>query len=120
MAKSGLFDVVGHLDLIKVFKFLPNGDINAIAKNALLAIKNADMVLELNVAGYRKPINEPYPSLSLLKQAFELGVPITFSSDAHKPEQVAMFNDEIVAMARNVGYKECAFFRKRKREFIEF
>ena len=120
MAKSKLFDIVGHLDLIKVFKFMPKGDINEIAKNALIAIKNADMVLELNVAGYRKPIAEPYPSISLLKQAFELGIPVTFSSDAHKPEQVALFNDDIVKMAKEVGYTECAFFRKRKREFISF
>ncbi|MBD3808879.1 MAG: histidinol-phosphatase, partial [Epsilonproteobacteria bacterium] len=26
MAKSGLFDIVGHLDLIKIFKFLPKKD----------------------------------------------------------------------------------------------
>ena len=120
MAKSKLFDIVGHLDLIKVFKFMPKGNINEIAKNALIAIKNADMVLELNIAGFRKPVAEPYPSLSLLKQAYELGIPITFSSDAHKPEQVALFSDEIVRMAKEVGYTECAFFRKRKREFISF
>jgi len=120
MAKSKLFDIVGHLDLIKVFKFMPKGNINEIAKNALIAIKNADMVLELNIAGYRKPVAEPYPSRSLLKQAFDLDIPITFSSDAHKPEQVALFNDEIVKMAKDVGYKKCAFFRKRKKEFISF
>ena len=120
MAKSKLFDIVGHLDLIKVFKFMPKGNINEIAKNALIAIKNADMVLELNIAGYRKPVAEPYPSRSLLKQAFDLDIPITFSSDAHIPEQVALFNDEIVKMAKDVGYKKCAFFRKRKKEFISF
>ena len=53
MADTKLFDIVGHLDLIKVFKFLPNKDIIEIAKDALKAIKDADMVLELNVAGYR-------------------------------------------------------------------
>ncbi|MFK5937999.1 MAG: histidinol-phosphatase HisJ family protein [Sulfurimonas sp.] len=120
MAKSQLFDIVGHLDLIKVFKFMPKGDIAKIARKALIAIKNADMVLELNIAGYRKPIAEPYPSLSLLKQAYALGIPITFSSDAHKPEQVALFSDEIVQLAKEVGYTECAFFRKRKRKFVAF
>jgi histidinol-phosphatase (PHP family) len=120
MAKSKLFDIVGHLDLIKVFKFMPKKDINEIAKNALIAIKNADMVLELNVAGYRKPIAEAYPSLALLKQAFELEIPITFGSDAHKPEQISLFNDEIIQMAKSVGYTQCAFFRKRKRELIDF
>jgi histidinol-phosphatase (PHP family) len=120
MAESKLFDIVGHLDLIKVFKFMPNKDINLIAKEALLAIKKADMVLELNMSGFRKPIAEPYPSLSLLKVAFNLGIPITFGSDAHKPEQVGLFSKEIQKMAKSVGYKECALFRKRKREFVSF
>lgn len=120
MAKTELFDIVGHFDLIKVFKYMPNADINLLAKNALKAIKDADMVLELNIAGYRKPIKEAYPSQSLLKEAFALGIPITFGSDAHKPEQVALFDSEIVALAKSVGYKECAYFRKRKRFFESF
>jgi len=120
MAKSKLFDIVGHLDLIKVFKFMPNKDINEIAKAALEAIKKADMVLELNVAGYRKPIGEAYPSSSLLKQAYELGIPITFASDAHKPEQVSMYDDKVIKMAKEIGYTECALFKNRKREFIQF
>ena len=119
MAKSGHFDIVGHFDLIKVFKFMPNKSINELAKNALIAIKKADMVLELNVAGYRKPIGESYPSPSLLKMAFDLEIPITFGSDAHKPEQVSLFNDEIIELAQSVGYRECAFFRKRERIIVE-
>ena len=120
MANSRLFDIVGHFDLIKIFKFLPKGDINKMAKNALLAIKKSGMVLELNVAGYRKPIEEAYPSKSLLQQAYDLGIPITFASDAHKPEQVSMFKADIYNLAKSVGYKECAYFRKRKIEFVEF
>ena len=120
MANTKLFDIVGHLDLIKVFKFLPKGSISKMAKNALNAIKKADMVLELNVAGYRKKIEEPYPSKELLELAFSLEIPITFSSDAHKPEQVAMFNEQIVSLAREVGYTECAYFSKRKRIMREF
>jgi len=120
MANSKLFDIVGHLDLIKVFKYMPEGDINTMAKNALNAIKKSEMVLELNVSGYRKPVKEAYPSLSLLKQAFELDIPITFASDAHKPEQVSMFSDEIISMARSVGYKECAYFKNRELKFIKF
>jgi histidinol-phosphatase (PHP family) len=120
MADSRLFDIVGHLDLIKIFKYMPKKDILEIAKDALLAIKKADMVLEINMAGYRKPIAEPYPSLSLLKQAYELGIPITFASDAHKPEQVSLYSDEVVKMAKSVGYTQCAVFHKRKREFVNF
>ena len=120
MANSKLFDIVGHVDLIKVFKFMPKKDINEIAKNALLAIKKADMVLEINMSGYRKPIAEAYPSRSLLQEAYNLGIPITFGSDAHKPEQVGLFEGEIQTMARSVGYTQCAIFRNRKREFVNF
>ncbi|WP_321777440.1 histidinol-phosphatase [Sulfurimonas sp.] len=120
MANCKLFDIVGHLDLIKVFKYMPKKDITLIAKNALKAIKKADMVIELNVAGYRKPVKEAYPSPSLLKEIFKMDIPISFASDAHKPEQVGLFNDEIVKMAKSVGYTKCAIFRKRKREMISF
>lgn len=119
MAKSKLFDIVGHIDLIKVFKFMPNKNILEIAKNALIAIKESDMVLEINMAGYRKPIGEPYPSLDILKEAYKLEIPITFASDAHSPEQVGLYADEIVKMAKSVGYTQCATFKKRKRDIID-
>lgn len=120
MADSKLFDIVGHLDLIKIFKFMPNKNINEIAKDALIAIKKADMSIEINVAGFRKPIGEAYPSLSLLNEAKKLDIAITFASDAHKPEQVGIFNEEAIKMAKDAGYSECVFYRKRKKEFIKF
>jgi len=120
MAETQYFDIVGHLDLIKVFKYMPKGNLVEIAEEALQAIKNADMVLELNVAGYRKPCAEPYPSKALLERAFELNIPITFSSDAHKPEQVGLFREEIEAFAKEVGYTQCAYFKKRQRFMVDF
>jgi len=120
MAKSKLFDIVGHFDLIKVFKFMPKDDIVTMAAKALKAIKKSGMVLELNVAGYRKDVKEAYPSKELLQEAFKLDIPITFASDAHKPEQVSLFNEEIVNLAHDVGYRECAYFIKRELQFINF
>jgi len=120
MANTKLFDIVGHLDLIKVFKFMPKGNIVKMAFKALLAIQASGMVLELNVAGYRKKVKEPYPSRELLEVAFTLNIPITFSSDAHKPEQVALFNEEIVGIARSVGYTKCSYFIKRQRREMTF
>lgn len=120
MAKTRYFDIVGHLDLIKVFKFMPKKDIRQIAEEALQEIKKADMVLELNVAGYRKPCAEPYPSKPLLQRAYELDIPITFASDAHKPEQVGLYREEIEAFARSVGYTQCAYFKNKERFMIDF
>ncbi len=120
MAYSGLFDIVGHLDLLKVFRFLPTKDIRVLAKDALKAIKKSDIVVELNVAGYRKPIAEPYPSPHLLEEMANMDIPITFGSDAHKPEQVAMFSDEIESLARSFGYSKCAMFKNRDRAMVRF
>ncbi len=120
MAKSGKFDIVGHFDLIKVFKFLPKKSILDIAHNALKAIKKSNMVLELNVAGYRKPIAEPYPSPELLELAYSMDIPISFASDAHKPEQIGLYREEIETLARSVGYTHSALFRNRDRQLLSF
>lgn len=120
MAKSRLFDIVAHFDLIKIFKFMPKKDIVEIAKNALLAIKESDMTLEINAAGYRKPIGEAYPSLALLKEAKKLDIDITFASDAHNPEQVGLNSQKAVEMAKNAGYTECVLYRSRKKSYIKF
>jgi len=120
MAKYGKFDIVGHLDLIKVFKFLPKKDIKIIAKEALLQIKKSDMVVEINAAGYRKPIKEQYPSKELLELCYELNIPITFSSDAHSIDQVGLNYDKATKLAREIGYNKCTYFKKKDKIEISF
>ncbi|WP_457746442.1 histidinol-phosphatase [Sulfurimonas sp.] len=120
MAKSQLFNIVGHLDLIKVFNFMPTKSINTMAHKALVAIKEAGMVLEINVSGYRKPVAEAYPSQELLQQAYDLGIEITFSSDAHKPEQVGLYNNKVIQLAKSIGYKECIYFQNKEKKYLTF
>ncbi len=120
MAKSGKFDIVGHLDLIKVFKFMPKQDTRILAKNALKAIKKSNMVLELNAAGLRKPVAEAYPSKTLLQEAYALDIPITFSSDAHAVEQVGFGYEKVVTLAKEVGYTKAATFQGRDRQLVTF
>ncbi|MDD4882837.1 histidinol-phosphatase HisJ family protein [Sulfuricurvum sp.] len=120
MAESGKFDIVGHLDLLKVFKYLPTKDIRLLAKDALKAVKKADMTIEINVSGYRKPIAEAYPSPLLLEEIAEFQIPITFSSDAHRSDQVGLYTTEAEAFARSAGYTECAVYLGRDRKMIKF
>lgn len=120
MVRSGKFDIVGHLDLIKVFKYLPKQDIRLLAQETLQAIKQTNMVLEINTAGLRKPIQELYPSKMLLEVASTLDIPITFSSDAHAVEQVGYAYDEATTLARELGYTKAVTFKRRDRELINF
>ncbi len=120
MAKTGYFDIVGHLDLIKIFKFMPKRDIRLIAENALKAIKKSNMVIELNSAGLRKPIKEIYPSPLLLEMAYELDIPITFSSDAHAIGQIGFRYDEVITLAKKIGYTKAVTFEQRQAKMITF
>lgn len=120
MASSGKFDIVGHLDLIKIFKFMPKKDIKILAAPALKAIKKANMVIEINSAGFRKPVSEPYPSKELLAMARELGINITFSSDAHALNQIGANMSECMTMAKELGYDRCVVFKGRDKIKIEF
>jgi histidinol-phosphatase (PHP family) len=120
MAKYNKFDIVGHLDLIKVFKFLPKKDIKSIAKESLNQIKKSGMVVEINTAGYRKPIAEQYPSKLLLELCYELNIPITFSSDAHSVDQVGLNYDKATTLAKEIGYTKCTYFNKRDKIEVSF
>ncbi len=120
MAKSGLFQIAGHLDLIKVFNFKPKKDVRHIAQKALKAIKKSGMALEINGAGFRKPVGEPYPSKELLEVAYELDIPITLASDAHAPEQVGQNMSSIETLAKAIGYDKVAIFRQKELELLDF
>ena len=120
MAKTQLFDIVGHFDLIKVFRFLPKKDIRILANDALKQIKKSGMVLEINPAGLRKPIGETYPSKQLLELAYEMNIDITFGSDANEIEQVGFKYDEVVSLAKEIGYTKCITFDNREKIKIDF
>jgi len=120
LAKSRLFDIVGHIDLIKVFNFMPTKDIKILANKAIKEIKKANMVVEINTAGYRKPVKEAYPSSELMELLAHNNIPITFSSDAHTPEQIGFKKAEAHQLAKSYGYTQCATFINKERVMVNF
>ncbi|MCK9161181.1 MAG: histidinol-phosphatase [Arcobacteraceae bacterium] len=119
MAKSGLFDIVGHLDLIKVFKFMPKKKISDIAYDTLKEIQRSKMTIEVNPAGIRKPIGEVYPSPEILKIANSLNIPITFGSDAHHIDQIGFGYEEALKATKVAGYKQARYFVKKEPIIID-
>ncbi|MRJ06018.1 MAG: histidinol phosphate phosphatase [Epsilonproteobacteria bacterium] len=114
MVKSGYFQIVGHLDLIKVFGHRPTRNIEYFVKELLKEIKKREMAVELNTSGWRKPVGELYPSDEVLQLMAEMKIPITFSSDAHSPDHVGYKLDEAIAKAKSYGWKEGVFFRNKE------
>ena len=105
-AESGAFDIMGHLDLAKKFGYRPSRSLATEMETLVARVARAGVLVEINTAGLRKPVREAYPSVTLLGLLREYRVPITFGSDAHKPEEVGADFDHAAALARTAGYSE--------------
>lgn len=117
MAESGLFDILGHPDLVKKFGHVPGGDLDRFYQPAVDAVAASGCVIELNTAGWHKPCAECYPAPRFLELACEAGVPLVLSSDAHEPGHLGRDLARAVAVAKTAGYRETVLFEQRRRRF---
>lgn len=87
---TGLFEIIGHLDLIKVFDYVIKDRVLVLemVEPVLDSIKNQGAKLEINTNGLNKPVNELYPALDILQLASYKELEIVYSSDAHRPKRV--------------------------------
>jgi histidinol-phosphatase (PHP family) len=115
LAESRLFDVVGHLDIIKKFAYFPRGSIEHLVEETCRVLAGAGLCVELNTAGWRAPAGEAYPSELFLRCCLELGIPVTLGSDAHRPEDVGAGLERAVGLLKRLGCREVAIFSGRKR-----
>jgi len=118
-AQSKLFDIIGHIDLIKKFGYKPKRDITSIFVHTIESLKEGNVCVEVNTGGLRAPCNEIYPNKSFLKLCFEHGIPVSLGSDAHSPENVGEQFDKALTLLQEVGYTQIARLTKRKRELID-
>jgi len=118
LTDSELFDVVAHIDLPKKFGHRPSdNDLKEMAKPVLDGIARAGMGIELNTSGLRKPVGEIYPSPLIVSLAHEREIPICFSSDAHRPEDVGADFSSALKLAREAGYRQYFRISRRKMNF---
>ncbi|HSJ72867.1 MAG TPA: histidinol-phosphatase [Miltoncostaeaceae bacterium] len=113
-AGSGLFDVLSHPDLPKVFGTRMPASLEAALDEAVAAIAASGVAIECSSAGLRKPVGELYPAPALLARFREAGVPATLSSDAHQPGDVGRDYATAVAALRGAGYETITRFSRRE------
>jgi histidinol-phosphatase (PHP family) len=117
-AQSGLFDIIGHIDIIKKFRIYPETNQDVLLEETISIIKENNLVVELNTGGMDRPCAEFTPSPKLLEMCFRHHVPVTLSSDAHRPLQIARYYDSAVSLLRQTGYTELVGFQNRTRRII--
>jgi histidinol-phosphatase (PHP family) len=117
-ARSGLFDILAHPDLVKVWgkdRPVPEGDLRRFYELAMEGIAESDVAIEVSTAGLRKPVGEIYPARAFLEMCLEAGRAVALSSDAHEPGQVGHRYEEAVEWLRSLGVTEIAVFERRQR-----
>ena len=117
-ARTGMFDVLAHPDLVKVWGAgapVPDGDLRRFYDLAMDGIAESDVAIEVSTAGLRKPVGEIYPAPAFLEMCLEAGRPVALSSDAHVPADLAFRYDEAVELLESAGVTELATFERRER-----
>ncbi len=117
-ARSGLFDILAHPDLVKYWgdaRPRPRRDPRFYYEQAVEAIAESGIAVEVSTAGLRKPVAEIYPAPAFAEMCVEAGAVFALSSDAHLPEEVGFGYERAVAFLEDLGVEEIAVFEGRSR-----
>ena len=125
-ARSGLFDIIAHPDLVKYWspadpahpghhERRPAGDPRRYYEPTVEAFAEAGVAVELSTAGLRKPAGEMYPAPAFLAMCVEANVPVALSSDAHRPEEVGADYARALELLDALGVRELCLFERRAR-----
>ncbi|MCW2953756.1 MAG: histidinol phosphate phosphatase HisJ family [Conexibacter sp.] len=120
-ARSGLYDILAHPDLVKVWgqqRPRPEGDLRRFYELAIEGIAESGIAVEVSTAGLRKPVGEIYPADGFLELLLEAGAPIALSSDAHVSDHLGFGYERAVAWLADHGVTELCVFERRTRRLV--
>ncbi len=118
LVRSGLFDVVSHPDLVKIWgadRPSPERDPRFHYEPFAEAVAEYDIAVEISTAGLRKPVGEIYPARALAEMCLEAGAEFALSSDAHAPDQVGFAYDDALDFFEQLGVERLCVFDHRRR-----
>src|SRR3954447_19169739 len=117
-ARSGLFDVLAHPDLVKVWgdaRPMPARDPRVYYEPVVEAIAETGVAVEVSTAGLRKPVAEIYPAPAVATMCVEAGAAFSLSSDAHVPEDIGFAYEKALEAMAGWGVGGVVVFEGRER-----
>lgn len=111
-------DIIGHLDKVKMHNqnrfFTEDEDwYQQEIDQTLDLIKSAGCIVEVNTRGlYKKRSDSLFPGIEVLKKIKSLQIPITVSTDAHRPDELSILIPETVILLKNLGFTKVMNFEK--------
>ena len=115
IAATGLVDCLAHLDLIKIHGHRLSGEIGSLINETLDLIRARNLAIELSTAGWRKPVNELYPSDSIIVLAMNKEISFTTASDAHSYAQLGDKFSILAQRMATLGIQQVCVFEKHNR-----
>jgi histidinol-phosphatase (PHP family) len=116
IAATGLVDCLAHLDLVKIHGHRPTAPILSLVHETLDLVRAHNLAIELSTAGWRKPVNELYPSDEIVQLAQERGIPFTIASDAHSWAQLGEDYGRLAEKMHAFGITEVCIFEGHRRQ----
>ena len=118
LARCGLFDIMAHPDLVKVWGGRCRGPTvirGASTSSPWTGSPNRTWPSRCPRPGWRKPVGEIYPDRAFLEMCLDAGRPVALSSDAHVPDHLGYEYERAVEWLADAGVTELAVFEQRER-----
>ena len=116
--ESGLFDIIGHSDLVRIYNFSPSFNPEPLYRKLAAEMAQHDVAFELNTNGRNRPLADFYPDRRFLHLFRQKDVPVCVNSDAHFPERTGQYFDEAYSLLKEAGFNEMCTFKRRERIMI--
>jgi histidinol-phosphatase (PHP family) len=117
IADTGLVDCLAHLDLIKIHGHRPKSPIADLVAETIDFSAERGLAIELSTAGWRKPVNELYPSDEIVRLAMEKGIRFTIASDAHSHVQLGENYERLGEKMAQLGIGNVCVFERHQSQF---
>jgi histidinol-phosphatase (PHP family) len=117
-AKSGMFQVLGHIDAMKAYYPEFSNVRTPIVDETLQIISEYGVAIEVNTSGSTKLVGGWYPTDDILERALYYAVDITFGSDAHVPSRVGDDWEKVQEKLRDIGFTSWVYYQNKQRQVV--
>ena len=118
IAATGLVDCLAHIDLVKIHGHRPTARVEDLIEETLEFIRSRNLTIEFSTAGWRKPVNELYPSDEIIRLAMQKGIAFTTASDAHSHVQLGENFERLAEKMSSFGIREVCLYEKHERRSV--
>lgn len=118
-------DIIGHMDKIKMHNHNLWNENARWYRDEVLAtlevIRSAGTIVEVNTRGiYKKLTSETYPGPRILKQIYQMGIPVHINSDGHVPRETTLGFSSAVELLSEIGFRELKVFSDHQWQMVKF